>query len=257
MKKLTTIIIAIFCFVSFAVGQNVDVDKKTGLVSVEGSAAFYLTPKNKSIMHSDFALENLNHEELAYLKYAEVTKYTRSGTTSGVTTFQMVFTKSGNQCTLEGFNLLGGIMKPIAKQIAGANLVKDGAISQAEERKFIVLNNGNFLINPYATTAPQERERFVNNEPQRSSGPADISLRETNIYNNSELVGVFKKMEEGNLTTISVYNSSDVMICKASHPNNDNADWSILVDGKTTTILYNPAAPLEKLFKYLVEKGYL
>lgn len=257
MKQFFVLFTAGLSLAVTAVAQDVDVDKKTGLVMVDAKEAFYLTPKNKTIMHSDYALENLQHEELAYLKYAEVPKYTRSGGTSNQTVYQMVFTKSGNQCTIEGFNLLSGVMKPLAKQIAGANLVKDGAVSLSEERKFIVLNHGTFLVDPYAASAPAENVRVVNNEPQKSAGPADISLKESNIYNNSELVGVFKRTEENDVTTITVYNSSDAMICKAAHPNKDGADWEIMADGKTATILYNPAAPLEKLFKYLVEKGYL
>lgn len=146
------------------------------------------------------------------------------------------------------------VMKPLAKQIAGANLVQNGAVSPAEERKFIVLHNGSFLQDP----APAPLERAVYNDPPRASaGPADISLKERNIYNNSELVGIFRRTVAGNITTISVYNNTDALVCKATHPDDDNADWTIVADGKTASILYNPAAPLEKLFKYLVEKGYL
>ena len=249
MKKYLFLIAACISLVVPAIAQDVDVDKKTGLITVDGKEAFYLTPKNKTIMTSDYALENLQHEELAYLKYQEEGYGSHS-----VTTYHMVFTKTGNQCILRGFTMLTGTMKPMAKKIAGANLVQNGAVSEAEERKFIVLHNGSFLTDP---NQPKEQARVVNNEPQRSAGPADITLKETNIYNNSELVGMFKRTVENDITTITVYNTSDAMVCKANHPNAGDADWSINADGKSVNILYNPAAPLEKLFKYLVEKGYL
>lgn len=233
------------CFLSVAaIAQDVDVDKTSGLVTVDGKQAFYLTPKNKSVMHSDFALENLQHEELAYLKY------TSAGNSAF---FQMVFTKTGNQCNLSNFSMFS-VMKPLAKQIAGANLVQNGVVSPTEERKFIILHNGNFLQDP----APQPERVVYNEAPKAPAGPADIALKENNIYNNSELVGVFRRtMDENKITTISVYNNTDALVCKASHPNDDNADWTILADGQTSSILYNPANPLEKLFKYLVEKGIL
>ena len=207
-------------------------------------------------MANDYSLQNLDHKELAYLKHQTATRY-RNGTSSEVTEYLMVFTKTGNQCTLTGFSLITGIIKPMAKMIAGANLVQNGEVSEEEERKFITLNHGSFV-----KSAPTQPEKIMvvntNDNAPRNSGPADISLKETNIYNNSEMVGVFKRTEETGVTTISVYNNTDALVCKASHPSdNPTADWTIVSEGKTAAILYNTAAPLEKLFKYLVEKGIL
>lgn len=246
---------ATLCMLLFTAGaQDMDIDKKTGLVRVDGQDAFYLTVKNKSIMQNDFALENLNREELAYLKYEEAVRYTSRGEKS-ITNYLMVFSKSGNQCYLTGFNMITGIMKPIAKSIAAAKLVQNGAISLAEERKFIVLHNGTFV----KESLPQQAERVVvMNEQPKNTTPADISMKQNNIYNNSELVGIFKRTVEAGISTISVYNNNDVLVCKATHEDgNENADWNIQSDGKSITILYNSAAPLEKLFKYLVEKNIL
>jgi hypothetical protein len=254
MKKLIVLALVLVTSISLVKAQDVEVDKKTGLVKVDGKEAFYLTPKNKTMMTSDFALENLDHKELAYLKYDEGVRYTSNGTKS-TTNYLMVFSASGNQCVLTDFNLITGIMKPIAKKIAAANLVQNGEMSQAEERKFIIINKGSFVKE--AAPAPSEKVIVVNDQ-QRSAGPADISLKENKIYNNSELVGLFKNATDGNKTVISVYNNMDALVCTASHENgNDNADWNINSDGKNMTILYNNATPLEKLFKYLVEKGML
>lgn len=245
-------------FLAFQVkAESVDVDKKTGLVKVDDKEAFFLVSKNASLMENDYSLQNLDHKELAYLKHQTGTRYNNNGTTSNVTEYLMVFTLTGNQCTLSGFNLLGGTIKPLAKMIAGANLVQNGEVSEVEERKFITLHYGSFV--KAAPTQP-EKPIVVNasdNAP-RNIPPADISLKETNIYNNSEMVGVFKHTVEGDVTTISVYNTMDALVCKATHQtDNPNADWTIVSEGRTATILYNPAAPLEKLFKYLVEKGIL
>ena len=257
MRYILSLLLLTMSTSTFA--QDVDVDKKTGLVTVDGTEAFYLTPKNKGIMSSDFALENLDHKELAYLKYTEGTKYTNNGTAT-TTMYHMVFTESGNQCMLTDFSLLTGVMKPLAKRIVAASLVKDGAVSQMEERKFVTLNRGSFVrdaANSTSTNAAASRVQ-ASDAPRSAAGPADISLKDPNIYNNSELVGMYKRTVDAGVTTISIYNASDALVAKASHPDGDeNADWTIVADGKTATILYNPAAPLEKLFKYLVEKGYL
>jgi len=255
MKYILSIFILCTAFAFQTHGQKVEVDKHTGLVKVNGKESFYLTEKNKSLMQNDFALENLDHKELAYLKYEDEVHYTSGGKKTS-TRFLMVFTESGNQCYLDGFNIITGYIKPIAKRIAGANLVQDGAISDMEERKFIMLHNGTFV----QEAAPQQAERtiVVNNTRPENNVRADISLKENKIYNNSELVGVFKRTAENGITTISVYNNNDVLICTATHEDgNDNADWNIQYDGNTATILFNAATPLEKLFAYLVEKSIL
>jgi len=255
MKQYLLTAIALLCAFQLA-AQSVDVDKKTGLVSLDDKDAFYLVPKSMGLMENDYSLQNLDHKELAYLKHQSATRY-RNGSSSTVTEYLMVFTKTGNQCILTGFSLIGGIIKPIAKMVAGANLVQNGEVSEEEERKFITLHHGSFV----KSAAPFEKVIVVNNSNDnapRNLAPADISLKETNIYNNSEMVGVFKRSEETGVMTISVYNNSDALVCKATHPvDNPNADWTLAADGKTATILYNTAAPLEKLFKYMVEKGIL
>lgn len=254
MKQYILAVCAIFCALQLS-AQHVEVDKKTGLVTVEDLQSFYLVAKNATLMECDYSLQNLDHQELAYLKHQTGTRYNNNnGTTSNVTEFLMVFTKTGNQCVLSGFNLIGGTIKPLAKMIAGANLVQNGEVSETEERKFITLHYGSFV------KSTPEKPIIINtsdNTP-KNIPPADISLKESNIYNNSEMVGVFKRSVDGPVTTIAVYNTTDALVCKASHEtDNPNADWTIVSDGRTATILYNPAAPLEKLFKYLVEKGIL
>lgn len=249
MNRLFVLMLGLLSLSLSATAQDVDVDKKTGLVQVDGVDAFYLTPKNKQLFVSDYSLENLQHKELAYLKY---TSY------PNVSYYYMVFTKTGNQCMLKDNIVLGNI-KHLAKMIAGANLVQANAVSEEEERKFIILHNGTFIRDPAATPPPAVVEKIiVASDNQRKTQVADIMVKENKIYNSSELVGVFKKTTEQDVTYITVYNANDAMICKASHPDkNKDADWNLLLDDKAVTLLYNPSAPLEKLFKYLVEKGYL
>lgn len=247
MKKLILFLSLLAATQLTLLAQDIDINKETGLVQVDGKDAFYLVSKNKQLMESDYSLQNLQHSELAYCKFQ---KY------GSETAYYMVFTRSGNQCTLTGFGTFNNL-KRLTKMIAGANLVQNNEVSEAEERKFIILHGGSF-VQSTPVAAPAEKILVVNNDRQASKQPADISIKENKIYNNSEMVGIFKRTSEGGISTISVYNMNDALVCKATHPdNNDNADWNMVLDGKSVTLLYNPATPLEKLFKYLAEKGYL
>lgn len=75
------------------------------------------------------------------------------------------------------------------------------------------------------------------------------------------MIGSFKKSTGAdNITSISVYNKDDSKIATATHNDADpNADWELIpaADNKSIQLLYNTTTPLEKLFKYLAEKGFL
>ena len=49
-----------------------------------------------------------------------------------------------------------------------------------------------------------------------------------------------------------------IMNMRINKETNANADWNLstTADGQTTQLLYNSTTPLEKLFKYLAEKGF-
>ncbi|MFM2049340.1 MAG: hypothetical protein RI955_1888 [Bacteroidota bacterium] len=261
MKKQLLSIASFLLLITFSIsvfaGDDIDVDKKTGLVKINGKETFYLSAKNTSMMGvSDFALENLEHKELAYLKKEEVRGW-RNGRETSDLVYQMVFTKSGNQCTLTGVSALFGVIKPLAKQIAGANLVQEGVISPTEERKFIVLHNGSFFEKP---AAPNQGPTIIVNEKPAAKviAPASIQLKDDKIYNNSEQAGIFKTAKDGDYDVIKIYNTADALVCTARHKSNDNNDdWKLQLEDKATSILYDSTNPLEKLCKYLVEKGIL
>lgn len=246
MKQIITSVLILSSATIWA--QDVSLDKETNMVKVDDKETFYLTPKNKQFMESDYSLEDLSHKELAYLKF---NKY------SSNVYYTMVFTKSGNQCTLGNLGTFG-TQKHLAKMIAGANLVQNNEVSPEEERKFVILHGGTYVSNTPPPPAAPAVPVAAPQQEHKVSQPADISVKGVNIYNNSELVGMFKTSKKDNVTTISVYNGHDVMVCRATHPDdNENADWELTLDGKTVMVLYNPTTPLERLFKYLAEKGYL
>jgi hypothetical protein len=257
MKMIFSLVLFAAAATSFA--QDIIVDKKTGLVKVDGKDAFYLTPTNKTFLSKDLRLENINHKELAYIR-TEDHAPNRPG--EGLT---FTFSATGNYCDASDY-VSFNTSKTLARAIVAARLIVNDEISEEAERKFIVIHKGTFLKDPDAPRPAEVNVTVNNNTPAANNNasatppqPADILVKENRIYNNSELVGSFKKSVSGPLDVISVYSKDDTKVADAKHVTNDNnADWDIiLADGKKVTVLYNTTTPLEKLFKYLVEKGHL
>jgi hypothetical protein len=260
MKQILSIIFLALLFIN-ANAQDIDVDKKTGLVQVDGKDAFYLKPKNKVLFSSDFSLQNMLGQELAYLKSTQGSRFnSATGTYQASQIFVVTFTQSANQCNITDFTSLS-IIKSLAKTIVAANLVENNAISAASERKFVTMNNGTFFINPNAEQKKEPNIVVNVNTDQQSNhqkaAAVSILLKNDKVYNNDELIANFKTNKTDAKTVLSIYNAKGELVCTASHPNNDNDDWDLDINGTQKKLLYNPTNPLEKLFTYLIDKGIL
>lgn len=255
MKKIILSLLSV-CVAIIAICQDVDFDKNTGLVKVDGKASFYLVKKNKNFLTYDLSLQNLNNEELAFLKSQEVADLPWDERGNKVGTFlKMTFINSTNTVNVfpDGFS---GI-KWVAKHLAKAKLIVDNAIDPKAERAFVLSYNGKLYREPVSPV-----NVIINNpsnSTNNSSMPAQIAVRENRIYNNDEVVGTFKKMvDANNILTVTIYKKDDSKIAVATHnENKEDEDWAITTNGKTNQILYNKQTPLEKLFKYFVDKGLL
>jgi hypothetical protein len=259
MKMIVSLVILFTTVTANIFAQDIIADKKTGLIKVDGKDAFYLVPVNKTFLSKDLRLENINHKELAYIR----TENYQANQGGQELTF--TFSATGNYCDASDY-VSFNTSKTLAKAIVAARLIVDNEISEEAERKFLIMNKGTFLKDRNAPKPAEVNVTVNNNTPPANSNtspapsqPADIQVKENRIYNNSELAGSFKKTVSGTLDVITVYSKDDTKVADAKHVTNDNnADWDIiLADGKKVTVLYNAATPLEKLFKYLVEKGYL
>ncbi len=254
MKKFLTLILTSITTLS-AFSQDIDFDKSTGLVKVNGRDSFYLIKTNKAFLNYDMSFQNINKEELAYfaVKKVEDLPWSERGSHIG-TYFRLTFTETANTANIfpESFS----VPKQMAKLILNSHLLIDNKINPKSERAFIISNNGTINKEP-----DQQPITVVVNTAPAANNTADILIKENKIYNNSELVGSFKKSTDANnITTVSIYNKDDSKVATAIHNDADaNADWNLTTtsDGKTTQLLYNSNAALEKLFKYLAEKGFL
>jgi hypothetical protein len=243
--------------------QDVSLDKKTDLVTVDGKPSFYIfITQKRGLGVSDYSLQNLEKKELASFSPIKGDVYNNITHRYDETTYlQIVFSKTGNSAVIKELNAFG-VQKSLAKTVAKALLVKDNDIDAEAERNFIVKLKGVFLKDP---NAPQINVT-VNAPPTNASTntppsvPADISIKANNIYNNSELAGSFKKsISADSVLTIITYNKKDEKVATATYTyKNPDADWVVMfADGVKSSVLYNTNTPLEKLFKYFWEKGLL
>jgi len=255
MRKIITLLLA-FCFINIVTSQNVDIDKSTGLVKIDNKECFYLIKTNKTFLTTDYSLQNLNKEELAYLKSTDVNTlpWNERGNYQGMF-LKMTFIATTN--TVNVFPDAFDGIKQLAKRLAKAKLVVDNQIDPKAERLFVVSNNGKIFKEP----APMQV--IINNtSPSSAAVSANISIKANNIYNNDEFVGSFKKSVDSltNKITINIYNKDGARAIVAKRQGSiADADWDVVVvaTNKTNQVLYNENNPLEKLFKYLVEKNLL
>jgi|GEM_PF-1447321 len=262
MKPVYTTILFLLAGIT-AYTQSVDYDRGTNLVKVNNIDSFLLVKKNKDLFNFDLSLQNRRGEELAYLKEVQIQHWDPvSKEQKAEQYFIVTFNQTGNYCKLpdNGFNET----KWVAKQIVAAGLIVNNTIEPSAERRFIISYKG-FFNNDNTAMAPA-----INYPPPAADYPppgnntvssTGILIKANRIYSNDEMIGSFKNVTSyDNYQTIQVYNKDGFNIAEASHPNGNNeADWQVKLinERRTITLLFNPDQPLEALFRYFLNKGYL
>jgi hypothetical protein len=273
MKKLL-LALALFLPLVPAIAQKIDVEKRTGLISVDGTPSFYLTSRNRALFTTDYTLENLQHQELAYLKAQRLPAYTTGGSTE--TFYVMTFSRSGNTCELHGFTSFS-IIRSLAKSIAAARLVQNNEISREAERKFIMMYNGVFLQDPsegrrrdngYDRNSADDRNAVLQSEntPDGNTAtapraPLDINISNGKIYDGDELLGTYKTMGTvpAGEKAYTLYDTDGKKLASIRRTNGPDDDWQVTMaaDNRKVRIRYRAESPLVKLFTAMAEKGYL
>lgn len=256
--KIARLLALFLFFAATAWAQKVEVDKKSGLVTVDGQASFYLIPKKKVLWQSDYALENLDHRELAYLKVEQAEKWNNTTRQyESASYYGITFSQSGNYCQIRDFNSLS-VVKSLAKEIAAARLVQNGDISPEAEQKFVVMHNGTFLRDPNAAPAVVVNVGASQPAATGSIPPANISLSGEKIYNHDELIGSIRVKNDQGFTIVDIYNRTDAKVATARHKENSDEDWEVqLATGNPVSLRYYSQDSAQRLLKFLVEKGYL
>ncbi|GAA4337190.1 hypothetical protein [Flaviaesturariibacter amylovorans] len=234
--------------------QKVDVDKKSGLVKVDGADAFYIVTIGSG-PGKDFSVTNLQKKEIAFVTWEKVGEHYEPNARRYVPDNELRFTfpATGNSCLATTPIVSFNSYKIIATIVARARLLQNDQLTEEAERRFIAANNGTFRT--------KEQPVVVNVSAPAATAPAtaSIALKNNRIYNNDEAIGSYRQREEGGVEIVDVYASNDQKVATATHvKGNPDADWAIgFADGKKTSLLYNSSTPLERLFRFFYEKGQL
>lgn len=261
MKKglVTIIVLCISTSVVFAQNKAGVTINKDGLVTASGKKVFYLVSKSDVPWESDYALEDMQHRQLAYFKFAKGYHYTsNSNTHLEVQYYKLTFTKDGAHCEVRDYMKYGNtISKALATVIVNAKLVKNGSIDAAAEKKFVLANNGFMTPAKEDTSTGISNSAVPHNDTDSLNGT--ILLKDGFIYYEQQIIGTYKKTDiDTDLVSVQVFSVSRNKVAEVTHVSGE-AEWRVVtvVDQERVQVPYDKSNPLKELFRYLLKKRYL
>jgi len=238
--------------------RGVDVDKK-GLVTVNGKKAFYMISKSVVPWESDYAVENLGHEQIAYFKLAKGYRYANNIKSHQEVQYYVLSFNSGAHCEIRDYlKNSKSIIKSLAMILVNSGLICDGKINDAGIEKFVTARNGFMTADKGDTTKPAFGNSAV---PHKDGDPLNgvISMKDVVIYYDQQIIGTYNKTDiDTDFVLIQVYSVNKNKVAEVTRENTEQY-WRIItvVDQKKETLLYNKKEPLPELFRYLLKKSYL
>jgi hypothetical protein len=226
-------------------------DDESQLIYVNGEpyAKMIKTSADLLGLNKHFTIQNLQGEELMFMKFAPREHWDRENQQTVTTVYYDIsFTQSGaNASVKKGFGLREkGAMKLLMKH----GLVKDHTIDPQAESKYIRANNGSY-----------PKKQFVDKNAKSDS---QIILNGDQITQNGNIFGKFivKKITSSSSeerTLITIYSNAGEKIAKIEAPVVNASEWAMTTssDGKTTEFLFKSVEETEDLFKWLINKNYL
>jgi hypothetical protein len=246
---------------SNALAQNIEYDKKTGLVLVDGKEAFYFTQVGRGLI-PDFKLENLEHKELAFYKnFKTGEEYNSSfGKMVNVYVFRVTFSNSLNTC-----DVATAPLKFVLKDIVNYGLIKNGAIDPLAEERYVLGNGGQLQRNNEPSkvivnvASPENAAPGNTPKPSPSITFEDIRIENDQIYNQDNWLGSYKISSSNGVSTVVVYDATDNKVAIATHEDNSEDDWSVIImeNSQKVEIRHYTQAALNRLFFSLVQRNVL
>ncbi len=266
MKKIFSILVFLFSVtIAFADGLKID---KEGLVTNDGVSLFYLVKKNSTFLSSDFSWQNLQHQEVAYLRLGKG-EYNYN-TNSNQMVYNATFAKTGSTCTINNFTSLS-VQKSLARTLSQTEIINaDGSVNFEKERTFVLSYNGRYFAPKDATMDNRNDNVIVvenrtnnaviaSNTSNSSNAPAsNLLLKNNKIYLNKELFGNYEMQTADGHTMVTIVSTEGVKTVEAKHEKNAE-EWQLtnLLTNKKTSIIYTEAEPLQDLIMYCINKKIL
>ncbi len=237
--------------------RGVDVDKK-GMVTVNGKKAFYMISKSSVPWESDYAVENLQHQQVAYFKLAKGYRYANNIKSHQEVEYYKVTFNNGAHCDVRDYmKNSNSIIKSLAMVVVKANLIKDDKINEEAVKKFVSNNSGFTTPDKADTTSALSDSAIPHSDTDSLNG--NISTKDGFIYYEQQIIGTFKQSDiDTDLVSVLVYSVNKNRVAEVIHESGDK-EWKIvtIVDQKRQTLPYNDVTAMSDLFRYLLKKKYL
>jgi hypothetical protein len=255
MKYCTALLAILLMTAGTLCAQNINVDRNTGLVTVNGNEYCYIVPTSKGVVHQ-FNVQNLQHQDLIFVSENEGRQYNRETQTFEGDDYRVVFLGTHNWCTANSSGIGLSNYQKITRMLLQARILQNDSVVPESERLFIRNNRGIFVTKIEAGTVPKA------GAPQADRGkagkPAPVVadyLKEDRYYRNDKLVGSFTR-SNGQTEVLQFFGSDDVKVATAVR-NGDEWDITTTSDGRKVTLRYYSSNTVGRLFDYLLTKGYL
>jgi hypothetical protein len=254
--KLTTLSAFFLLLCSITVrAQDIDVNRKTGLVTVNGKEYCYIQPANKGAV-KQFNVQNLLHQDLIFISENEGRQYDREAQSFVGDDYRIVFLGTHNWCTTKSGGIGFNNFQKIARLLVKEQLLQNNAVLPESERLFIRKNHGIFAtrIEPGAQPVPAAPVTATKDSSNNTYTYVDM-LDGDRYLRNGKVVGTFSRAGSAP-ETLYFYGADDVKVATAVRKG-DEWEVSTNKDGKKVTLRYYNTGTIDRLFSYLLQKGYL
>jgi len=234
---------------------------KDGLVTVGGKVAFYMITKSVVPWESDYVVENLQHQQLAYLKLSKGYRYTsNSNSHQEVQYYAMAFSKDGAHCEIRDYmKKAPTIKKALAIVLVNAKVIQNGKVDAVEEKKFVEANYGFMTPAKEDTSSADAMNNSAVPHADGDSLNGEMVLRDGFIYYEQQIIGTYtEKAIDADFKLVQVFSVNRNKVAEVTHESGATVWRAVtVVDQQRVQVPYNQQEPLKELFRYLLRKRYL
>lgn len=246
MKLQKFILILIISVLANNFSNAQKIKEENGLITLDGKPYVKMIKTKAWLVYNDFTIQNLSGIDLVTFNYRtkmrkKWNEEQRRYVEETVIYYTAKFTESGAHVVINEQLSKKMVVKILFKN----KLVKDDLIDQLTEKQY---------VNRMGGTYPKKLPIHQSKSP--------VVIKGNLITIDERVVGKFiEKYSDSTKTTlvISVYANNSEKIAEAKVLVSELIEWDvkILIDDKSTSILYDSPEEKEKLFKWLVQKKYL
>ncbi|RYZ20716.1 MAG: hypothetical protein EOO16_15720 [Chitinophagaceae bacterium] len=258
MNRFFLTVLALLSF-ALSYAQEVDVDRKSGLVTVNGREFCYIVPTGAGRVRQ-FNVQNLQRQDLILVTENEGKVFNSRSQAYEGDDYRMVFLGTHNWCTANSRGLTYNNYLRIARLLVDERLIQDNSVHPEAERLFVRKNQGifNTRIEPGKQPAQTESTSTASGAISGKSPVAHAPASRLEVLQGDKylidgvVVGTFTRKGDA----VQLYSANDVKVATAVRKGDE---WELHTpsDEKRVSLRYYEDKSIERLFRYLQEKNYL